>query len=51
LFITKGVGKGTGLVLGISYCIVVEIYKGDINFGSKPGDTRFTIRLPMNSHQ
>jgi signal transduction histidine kinase len=49
-FTTKGVGKGTGLGLGISYRIVVEMHKGDISFTSKPGDTRFEIRLPMKNH-
>ncbi len=46
-FTTKGVGKGTGLGLSISYRIVVEMHKGDISFNSKPGDTRFEIRLPI----
>lgn len=46
-FTTKGVGKGTGLGLSISYRIVVEMHKGDISFRSKPGDTRFEIRLPV----
>ena len=48
-FTTKGVGKGTGLGLSISYRIVVEMHKGDISFTSKPGDTRFEIRLPMKN--
>ncbi|MGB6674554.1 MAG: ATP-binding protein, partial [Candidatus Nitrosopolaris sp.] len=43
-------GKGTGLGLSISYRIVVEMHKGDISFISKPGDTRFEIRLPMKNH-
>jgi signal transduction histidine kinase len=46
-FTTKSVGKGTGLGLSISYRIVVEMHKGDISFISKPGDTRFEIRLPI----
>ena len=45
-FTTKGIGKGTGLGLSISYRIVVEMHKGDIRFTSRPGDTRFEIRLP-----
>ncbi len=44
---TKGVGKGTGLGLSISYRIVVEMHKGQITFFSKPGDTRFQVRLPV----
>jgi signal transduction histidine kinase len=50
-FTTKGMGKGTGLGLSISYRIIVEMHKGDISFTSKPGDTRFEIRLPMKNHQ
>ena len=46
-FTTKQVGKGTGLGLSISYRIVVEMHKGDISFSSRPGDTRFEIRLPL----
>jgi signal transduction histidine kinase len=49
-FTTKGVGKGTGLGLSISYRIV-EMHKGDISFNSKPIDTRFEIRLPMNNYR
>jgi signal transduction histidine kinase len=49
-FTTKGIGKGTGLGLSISYRIVVEMHKGDISFTSKPGDTRFEIRLPIKIH-
>jgi signal transduction histidine kinase len=48
-FTTKGVGKGTGLGLSISYRIVVEMHKLT-SFISKPGDTRFEIRLPMKNH-
>ncbi|MFZ0513658.1 MAG: ATP-binding protein [Candidatus Nitrosopolaris sp.] len=50
-FTTKGIDKGTGLGLSISYRIVVEMHKGDISFTSKPGDTRFEIRLPMKNHE
>lgn len=48
-FTTKGIGKGTGLGLSISYRIVVEMHKGDIGFTSRPGDTRFYVRLPIPS--
>jgi len=44
---TKGVGKGTGLGLSISYRIAVEMHKGQITFLSKPGDTRFQVRIPV----
>lgn len=46
-FTTKGVGKGTGLGLEISYRIVVNRHKGDIHVESKPGNTRFRVRLPI----
>ncbi len=47
-FTTKEVGKGTGLGLDIARRIVVGQHKGDIRFDSKPGDTRFQVRLPIN---
>ena len=47
-FTTKGAGEGTGLGLDISRRIVVGQHKGDIRFTSKPGDTRFQVRLPYN---
>lgn len=50
-FTTKGIGKGTGLGLSISYRIVVEMHKGEIRLMSRPGDTRFEIRLPIKIHQ
>ena len=46
-YTTKDVGKGTGLGLDISYRVVVEDHKGDIRVLSKPGDTRFQVRLPI----
>lgn len=46
-FTTKGVGKGTGLGLEITYRIVVNRHKGDIHFNSKPGETHFRVRLPV----
>ena len=47
-FTTKEVGRGTGLGLDIVRTIVVGQHKGDIRFDSKPGDTRFQVRLPIN---
>jgi signal transduction histidine kinase len=47
-FTTKPVGEGTGLGLDISYRIVVNRHRGDISVTSKPGDTRFQVRLPIN---
>jgi signal transduction histidine kinase len=45
-FTTKGVGNGTGLGLDVAYRIV-HSHHGDITFSSKPGETRFQVRLPL----
>lgn len=50
-FTTKGVGEGTGLGLATSYRVVVGMHKGDIHVFSKPGDTHFQVRLPVNLSQ
>jgi signal transduction histidine kinase len=47
-YTTKDVGEGTGLGLDISYRVVVEDHKGDIQVLSEPGDTRFQVRLPVD---
>jgi signal transduction histidine kinase len=47
-FTTKSVGKGTGLGLIISNRIVGDRHGGEIEFESKPGETRFRVRLPAN---
>jgi signal transduction histidine kinase len=46
-FTTKEPGKGTGLGLSISHRIITQTHKGDINFSSRPGETRFQIHLPI----
>ena len=46
-FTTKGVGTGTGLGLIISNRIVADRHGGEIEFESKPGETRFKVRLPI----
>jgi signal transduction histidine kinase len=46
-FTTKGVGSGTGLGLLISHRIVADHHGGEIEFESKPGETRFKVRLPL----
>ena len=47
-FTTKGVGQGTGLGLHITYRIIVEQHQGDIQVISRPGSTKFQVRLPTN---
>lgn len=47
-FSTKDVGAGTGLGLDITYRIVKQ-HKGTIEFHSKPGETRFIVRLPTQT--
>jgi signal transduction histidine kinase len=46
-FTTKEPGKGTGLGLSTSYGIVTEKHKGEIRVESRPGCTRFTVKLPI----
>jgi signal transduction histidine kinase len=47
-YTTKAVGSGTGLGLIISNRIVADRHGGEIEFESKPGETRFTVRLPLH---
>lgn len=52
-YTTKSVGEGTGLGLD-TVCRIVRKHHGDIRVESKPGDTRFQVRLPLaqpKSHQ
>ena len=46
-FTTKPVGEGIGLGLDIVHRIVVRRHGGEIAVASVPGDTRFTVRLPV----
>jgi signal transduction histidine kinase len=46
-YTTKAPGEGTGLGLNISHGIVVEKHRGKISVDSKPGATRFTVKLPI----
>ncbi len=44
-FTTKGSRKGTGMGLAVTYGIIQE-HKGSIEVSSRPGGTRFQLRLP-----
>jgi signal transduction histidine kinase len=46
-YTTRAPGEGTGLGLSISHGIVVEKHRGEISVDSKPGATRFAVRLPI----
>ncbi|HEY4603110.1 MAG TPA: ATP-binding protein [Blastococcus sp.] len=46
-FTTKPVGEGTGLGLDVSWRIVVQRHGGDLRVTSSPGDTRFSVLLPL----
>ncbi|CAM3330198.1 ATP-binding protein [Tsukamurella hominis] len=50
-FTTKGVGEGTGLGLDISWRIVVNKHQGDLAVRSEPGNTVFTVELPIAGPQ
>jgi signal transduction histidine kinase len=47
-FTTKPPGSGTGLGLNISHNIVVQKHQGRIDVSSKPGETRFAVRIPID---
>jgi signal transduction histidine kinase len=46
-FTTKPTGEGAGLGLDIARRIVIRRHGGEIAVKSVPGDTRFTVRLPV----
>lgn len=46
-FTTKPFGEGDGLGLDLARRIIVEKHQGDIHVESEPGNTRFTILLPL----
>jgi signal transduction histidine kinase len=47
-FTTKPQGAGTGLGLEIVHRIVTQKFGGSIEVESKPGKTRFVVRLPLS---
>ena len=49
-YTSKEVGAGTGLGLDIVRR-VVDAHGGEISFRSEPGETRFTVRLPLGTRQ
>ncbi|WP_339475558.1 sensor histidine kinase [Pseudomonas sp. RL_5y_Pfl2_73] len=49
-FTTKEIGQGTGLGLSVSYFIITNNHKGQMEVQSAPGQgTCFTLRLPLAS--
>ncbi len=50
-FTTKPIGHGTGLGLDIAWRIVVNKHRGYLTVTSEPGDTTFTVRLPLEGPQ
>jgi signal transduction histidine kinase len=46
-FTTKPVGEGTGLGLDLVYRIARN-HSGDASFESRPGETRFIVRIPFS---
>jgi signal transduction histidine kinase len=46
-FTTKGAGEGTGLGLDAVYR-VIQNHRGLIQFESRPGETRFQVRIPLS---
>jgi signal transduction histidine kinase len=46
-FTTKAVGEGAGMGLDIVNRIVRERHRGTISVNSKPGLTKFSVRLPL----
>jgi signal transduction histidine kinase len=48
-YTTKPQGSGTGLGLEIVHRIVTQKFGGKIEVQSEPGNTRFIVRLPLNT--
>jgi signal transduction histidine kinase len=50
-FTTKAVGSGSGLGLATAQSIIEKRHQGTIRVTSRPGCTRFTVRLPARQPQ
>lgn len=48
-FTTKPPGSGPGLGLNVSHNVVVQKHGGRISVASRPGSTRFQVKLPVRS--
>jgi signal transduction histidine kinase len=48
-FTTKDVGAGSGLGLDVARRVVADLHGGELCLASTPGDTRFTVGLPLTS--
>jgi len=48
-FTTKEPGKGTGLGLDIARRIITDLHGGELSVESRPGETRFIVRLPLTT--
>jgi signal transduction histidine kinase len=48
-FTTKPIGEGTGLGLD-AVRRIVGANRGDVNFESQPGETRFIVRFPLSNN-
>jgi PAS domain S-box-containing protein len=49
-FTTKEVGQGTGLGLDVARRIVTARCGGEIDFRSRPGETIFSVRIPVEHY-
>ena len=47
-FSTKPVGEGTGLGLDVVHSIITQGHRGTISVTSRPGETRFSVLLPVD---
>jgi signal transduction histidine kinase len=49
-FTTKPVGKGTGM--GLAICRnIIDMHNGAIDVSSKPGETVFTVHIPLDNEE